>query len=275
MCWPGCGGHSLSSPRLQAPRTDAQLRRPGALERRAGCSPATPDCPAVPPPCPAPKPPAPAAVGGRTYLGADWRPPRAGLGSAAPAAARGRAGTVRRAGGGEGGRRPRGGDRFMGRAAGGKEALVSQARRIPARGAHLSGQEPGRRRRRARPPEKAAAPSAPSPCAPTDGGGGGGGASPISPVQPRAPRLPTPPGCGVGCPAASGRGWPLSPPPGPPPTHLRTQGGARPRCPDGHRPCAWLSSGAGAGPGMPEPDLSFPGSARPHPPPRVSRGRSQ
>lgn len=42
-----------------------------------------------------------------------------------------------------GGWRPRGGDRFMGRAAGGKEALVSQAGRIPARGAHLSGQEPG------------------------------------------------------------------------------------------------------------------------------------
>lgn len=60
------------------------------------------------------------------------------------------------------------------------------------------------------------------------------------------------------------------------PTHLRTQGGEQPRCPDGHRPCAWLSSGAGAraGPRMPEPDLSFPGSVRPHPPPRVSRGRS-
>lgn len=86
---------------------------------------------------------------------------------------------------------------------------------------------------RARPPEKAAAPSAPSPCAPTDGGGGGGGASPISPGRPRAPRLPTPPGCGVGCPVPPAGGvasWL--------PTHLRTQGGEQPRCPDGHRPCA-------------------------------------
>lgn len=38
---------------------------------------------------------------------------------------------------------------------------MSQAGRIPAGGAHLSGQE--RERRRARPPEKAAAPAAPSP----------------------------------------------------------------------------------------------------------------
>lgn len=38
---------------------------------------------------------------------------------------------------------------------------MSQAGRIPARGAHLSGQEPGRHR--ARPPEKAVAPAAPGP----------------------------------------------------------------------------------------------------------------
>lgn len=50
---------------------------------------------------------------------------------------------------------------LYGAAAGRKEALVSQTGRIPARGAHLSGQEP--ERRRARLPEKAAAPAAPSP----------------------------------------------------------------------------------------------------------------
>lgn len=47
--------------------------------------------------------------------------------------------------------------------AGRKEALVSQAGCIPARCAHLSGQELGcRRSRQARPPEKAKAPAAPA-----------------------------------------------------------------------------------------------------------------
>lgn len=66
---------------------------------------------------------------------------------------------------------------------------MSQAGRIPARGAHLSGQEPGRHR--ARPPEKAVAPAArgPAPRPPAVGQGrshpfrsspapGGSGASP-------------------------------------------------------------------------------------------------
>lgn len=120
------------------------------------------------------------------------RPPRAGLRSAAPDAARGRAGTVRRAGCREGGRR-RGGDRFMGREAGRKEALVNQAGRIPARGAHLSGQEPG------------AAASGPAPrkglrlsqrpaLLPDPGRRGRGGATRLSPVQPRERSLLAPPG---------------------------------------------------------------------------------
>lgn len=60
----------------------AQPRRPEALEGRAVCG------------RPAPVPRPPAAVRGWTYLGADSRAPRAGLRSAAPEAARGRAGTV-------------------------------------------------------------------------------------------------------------------------------------------------------------------------------------
>lgn len=117
----------------------------------------------------------------------------------------------------------------MGRAAGGKEALVSQAGCIPAHGAHLSGQEPGRRRRRARPPEKAAVPAAPGPLAPTDGGRGRGGASPLSPVQLGARRLPTPPASrlSLGCPAASGRGWLLRPPARPPPPRCHLRGARR------------------------------------------------
>lgn len=51
---------------------------------------------------------------------------------------------------------------------------MSQAGRIPARCAHLSGQELGcRRSRQARPPERAAAPAAPAP-APSRRGGGRG-----------------------------------------------------------------------------------------------------
>ena len=180
-----------------------------------------------------------------------------------------------------GGRRPRGGDRFMGRAAGGKEALVSQAGRIPARGAHLSGQEPGRRRRRARPPEKAAVPAAPGPSSrPTAAGAGeepplslqsspGRGASP--PLQPADSRLP-------GC-LGPGPGWPRRPPARPPLSHLRALGGEQPRGPDGNRLCSWLLSCARQGPRddpslichSPGPPLSLP-----HPrPPCVSRGRCQ
>lgn len=106
-CWPGRGGRSLSPPRLQSRRTDAQLRRPGAPE---GCGRgAARRSPTPPPPSrPAPRP---CAVRGQTYLGADSRPPGAGLRRAAGAAARGRAGTARDCpeGGWQGGRAAGGG----------------------------------------------------------------------------------------------------------------------------------------------------------------------
>lgn len=202
---------------------------------------------------PLPRAQAPGACGGRRP-DLPWRrlapsPRWAPLGCSGCSA---RASRDCREGGWQGGRAAaRGGDRFMGRAAGGKEALVSQAGRIPARGAHLSGQEPGRRRRRARPPEKAAAPSAPGPCArPDDGGGGGGeGASPSLQSS-----LPTPPGCRLRCPAALGHRWPLRPRPAAlPPLYARRCAALLPRRQSTVRMASVLGPRA-------EPDLSFTGS---------------
>lgn len=195
---PGWGPHSLKI--LPSPLRSQDGRPAAGVWGTAGaCGPRPPT--ALPPL-------ALAGVPGWTHLGA-----RAGLRSAAPAAARERVGTVggRTAGRAGGGRRRRGGDRFMGRAAGRKEALVSQARRIPARGAHLSGQEPGAAaagpapRKRLRLPRRPAprpdprrrrqgrsrpAPSSPAP-----------GAAPLhlSRLQTRVPGEPR------------GWGWPLSP----------------------------------------------------------------
>lgn len=85
----------------------------------------------------------------------------------------------------------------MGRAAGRKEALVSQAGRIPARGAHLSGQEPGAAASGPAPRKGLRLPRRPAP-RPDPGRRGRGGATRLSPVQPRGPSLLAPPGFRLG-----------------------------------------------------------------------------
>lgn len=171
---PGWGGHSLLPPGSQDGQEPC---RPGDLEGRAECHPATPDC--LPARLPAPRR-APRLPDGRLHLPRRGRalPRWAPLGGWAAGARR--AGLCGgRAAVGAGGREGRG--PLYEAAAGRKEALVSQAGRIPTRGAHLSGQEPGRSR--ARPPERLRL-SKPRPCDPTDGGGDRGGATPLAPVLP-------------------------------------------------------------------------------------------
>lgn len=102
-------------------------------------------------------------------------------------------------------RRAGSGQHFMGRAAGKKEALVSQERRIPAYSAHLSGQEPGRRRHRRsriRPPERAAAPPAPALSRDPLRRGPREEPPPLAPEQPRARSL----GSRLQCPDRVGTG---------------------------------------------------------------------
>lgn len=90
--------------------------------------------------------------------------------------------------------------------AGRKEALVSQAGCIPARCAHLSGQELGcRRRRQARPPEKAAAPAAPAK-GPEPPRGGWRRSHPSLQLTPGVPSSRHVQAPGSGAPAAPGRG---------------------------------------------------------------------
>lgn len=133
----------------------------------------------------------------------DSRPGRAGLRWAAPAAgARGRAvPSGGRASGRAGSRRRRGGGRFMGRAAGRKEALVSQAAaflctartcRGRSRGATAAGPAPRKRQR---------LPRRPAPC-PDRRRQGPERSHPLSLVQPRGWHSPTPPApdSGAGCP---------------------------------------------------------------------------
>lgn len=142
---PGGGGHSLPSSRSQNghPGCPGTWRAEHGAARRPAT--ALPLCARVP--APAGSGAAPTSARTRALPALDSVPPLGCRGAASR--------PVRRAGCSGGGRRE-GRGRLYGAAAGRKEALVSQAGCIPARGAHLSGQEP--ERCRARPPEKAEAP---------------------------------------------------------------------------------------------------------------------
>ncbi|XP_038477961.1 basic proline-rich protein-like [Canis lupus familiaris] len=236
----GVGTHfALLAPGAQPGRPAQAVPGHGRRGRGAARRPPTAP-PRAPRPAPRPQPPAPARVGADLpRRGLAPSPRWAPLGCSRCGA--GEPGTVRRAAAAAGGHR------FMGRAAGGKEALVSQARRIPARGAHLSGQEPGRRRCRARPPEKAAAPAAPGP-APRPTAAGAGEEPPPPPPRPAPGAAPPPP---AGCPAAPARrGLPAPCPGRRPPTSRRcaVSSATAPTAGDrarGFRPCGREAPGQG------------------------------
>ena len=94
----------------------------------------------------------------------------------------------------------------MGWEAGRKEELMSQADRIPAHGAHLSGQEPGAAASGPAPRKRLRLPRSPVP-RPDPERRGRGGATPLSPIRRRQRRLPSPPQApdsGAGLPRAGG-----------------------------------------------------------------------